>query len=165
MCPPFPTPCSRSLLLACLPARRRGSSTRGVVGGSLLLPQARLSLGRNPEYLAVHDKAAATTPAALVSSYMCVGAGAKLDALFSFIKAHLKAKTVVFFATCSQVRGFGRGGGHWYGPKALPPPPPPPHYRRSRHHHSHHTPPLSISVIADQLLNWGFNGKMHGTPL
>jgi len=32
----------------------------------------------------------------------------KLDALYSFIKAHLKAKTVVFLATCSQVRAWMR---------------------------------------------------------
>ena len=29
----------------------------------------------------------------------------KLDVLFSFIKSHLKNKIIVFFATCSQVRG------------------------------------------------------------
>jgi ATP-dependent RNA helicase DDX10/DBP4 len=43
------------------------------------------------------------TPASLKQHYMCVGLGDKLDCLFSFIKAHLKSKTIVFFATCSQV--------------------------------------------------------------
>ena len=52
--------------------------------------------------MAVHEKAAAT-PTLLSQHYMTVALPEKLDYLFSFIKAHLKAKTIVFFATCSQV--------------------------------------------------------------
>lgn len=79
---------------------------------------ARLSLNQ-PEYLAVHTAAggggteaaadgssaggSGATPVKLSQHYMVLGLEQKLDALYSFIKAHLKAKTVVFFATCSQV--------------------------------------------------------------
>ncbi|EED93629.1 predicted protein, partial [Thalassiosira pseudonana CCMP1335] len=64
---------------------------------------AALSLYR-PEYLGVHDKEASKTPKGLEQSVMVVPLQHKLDAVFSFIKSHLKSKTIIFFSSCSQVR-------------------------------------------------------------
>jgi ATP-dependent RNA helicase DDX10/DBP4 len=63
---------------------------------------ARLSLSE-PEFIAVHEKTETATPSTLTQQYMVLHLKDKLDALYSFIKAHLKSKTIVFFATCSQV--------------------------------------------------------------
>mmetsp|Transcript_4756 Transcript_4756/g.12213 ORF Transcript_4756/g.12213 Transcript_4756/m.12213 type:complete len:781 (+) Transcript_4756:97-2439(+) len=66
---------------------------------------ATLSINRKTvEYVGVHDDDAATTPDRLKQAYVLVPAEHKLNCLFSFIKTHLKCKTIVFFATCSQVR-------------------------------------------------------------
>ncbi|GIL64765.1 hypothetical protein Vafri_18644 [Volvox africanus] len=64
---------------------------------------ARLSL-TDPEYLAVHAEATNPTPVKLQQAYMVVDLGQKMDVLWSFIKSHLKAKTIVFLSTCKQVR-------------------------------------------------------------
>ena len=59
---------------------------------------AALSLYK-PEYLGVHDKEASKTPKGLEQSIMVVPLEHKLDAIFSFIKSHLKSKTIVFFSS------------------------------------------------------------------
>ena len=64
---------------------------------------ATLSL-RKPEYLGVHDKEKTPTPEALEQSYVVVPLEHKLDAVFSFIKSHLKSKAIIFMASCAQVR-------------------------------------------------------------
>ena len=64
---------------------------------------AALSLHR-PEYLGVHDKEKSTTPESLQQSVVVVPLEHKLNAVYSFIKTHLKHKIIVFLATCSQVR-------------------------------------------------------------
>lgn len=64
---------------------------------------AALSLYR-PEYLGVHDKEASKTPVGLEQSVMTVPLHHKLNAIYSFIKSHLKCKTIIFFSSCSQVR-------------------------------------------------------------
>lgn len=65
---------------------------------------ARLSLNQ-PEFIAVHEQTeTGATPTTLTQHCMVMHLKDKLDALYSFIKAHLKSKTIVFFATCSQVR-------------------------------------------------------------
>lgn len=64
---------------------------------------AALSLYK-PEYLGVHDKESSKTPKGLEQSVMIVPLQHKLDAIFSFIKSHLKSKTIIFFSSCSQVR-------------------------------------------------------------
>lgn len=64
---------------------------------------AALSLFR-PEYLGVHDKEASKTPVGLEQSVMTVPLHHKLNAIYSFIKSHLKCKTIIFFTSCSQVR-------------------------------------------------------------
>ena len=64
---------------------------------------AALSLHR-PEYLGVHDKETSKTPIGLEQTIMIVPLQHKLNALYSFIKSHLKAKTIIFLSSCSQVR-------------------------------------------------------------
>lgn len=67
---------------------------------------ATLSMNRkHTEYVGVNDdKAATDTPDALTQAYVLVPLPHKLDCVFSFLKSHLKCKTIVFFASCSQVR-------------------------------------------------------------
>lgn len=64
---------------------------------------AKLSL-KDPEYIAVHEKSEFSTPKALDQKYLVCAMESKLDILFSFIKAHLKQKTIVFASSCRQVR-------------------------------------------------------------
>ena len=64
---------------------------------------AALSLNK-PEYVGVHDKESTATPESLQQNMIVVPLNHKLDAIFSFIKSHLKKKTIIFFSSCSQVR-------------------------------------------------------------
>ncbi|KAG0253581.1 ATP-dependent RNA helicase dbp4 [Mortierella polycephala] len=64
---------------------------------------ARLSL-KDPEYVAVHEKAEHSTPKNLAQYYMVVPLHQKLDVTFNFIKTHLSAKGIVFLSSCKQVR-------------------------------------------------------------
>ena len=64
---------------------------------------ARLSLA-SPEYLAVHEQDELSTPDRLEQHYMAVEAHSKFDVLFSFIRTHLRSKTLVFVSACKQVR-------------------------------------------------------------
>jgi ATP-dependent RNA helicase DDX10/DBP4 len=65
---------------------------------------ATLSLYK-PEYIGVHDKlTTGPTPELLQQSYVVIPLGNKLDTVFSFIKSHLKKKSIIFFNSCSQVR-------------------------------------------------------------
>lgn len=64
---------------------------------------ARLSL-RDPVYVAPHEQQAVITPAALKQNYVVIELEDKLTMLWSFIKNHLKQKTIVFMATCKQVK-------------------------------------------------------------
>jgi ATP-dependent RNA helicase DDX10/DBP4 len=64
---------------------------------------ARLQLAR-PEYLSAHAAAAAATPLRLQQAFCVVPCEEKLNVLWSFLKTHLKARTIVFFSTCKQVR-------------------------------------------------------------
>mmetsp|Transcript_9415 Transcript_9415/g.17118 ORF Transcript_9415/g.17118 Transcript_9415/m.17118 type:complete len:786 (+) Transcript_9415:50-2407(+) len=66
---------------------------------------ATLSMNhKTVEYVGVHDQDSQTTPDRLKQAYVLVPVEHKLNCLFSFLKSHLKCKTIVFFATCSQVR-------------------------------------------------------------
>jgi len=56
------------------------------------------------EYVGVHDNDEERTPTQLQQAYVVVPLPNKLDCLYSFLKSHLKCKTICFFATCSQVR-------------------------------------------------------------
>lgn len=64
---------------------------------------ARLSL-KDPEYVAVHEKAEHSTPKKLTQHYVVCELPRKLDILWSFIKTHLKQKTIVFISSCKQAR-------------------------------------------------------------
>jgi ATP-dependent RNA helicase DDX10/DBP4 len=64
---------------------------------------ARLSL-RDPEYVSVHEAADAATPTTLQQHYTVIPLPQKLDTLWSFIRANLKAKTIVFLSSGKQVR-------------------------------------------------------------
>ncbi|KAG6541361.1 hypothetical protein Mapa_017230 [Marchantia paleacea] len=64
---------------------------------------ARLSL-QDPEYLAVHAESTAATPARLQQTVMIVPLDEKMDMLWSFVKTHLHAKTLVFLSSCKQVK-------------------------------------------------------------
>ena len=63
---------------------------------------ARLSLS-SPEYVSVHHDAT-PTPQMLSQHYAIVDLPSKLDTLFSFIRAHLNQKMIVFMSSCKQVR-------------------------------------------------------------
>lgn len=64
---------------------------------------ARLSL-KDPEYVAVHEKAEHSTPKTLSQHYVVTPLEKKLDILYSFVKTHLKNKTIVFLSSCKQTR-------------------------------------------------------------
>ncbi|KAL7627302.1 ATP-dependent RNA helicase dbp4 [Parahypoxylon ruwenzoriense] len=64
---------------------------------------ARLSL-KDPEYVAVHEAAAAATPTTLTQHYLVTPLPEKMDTLYGFIKANLKSKMIVFLSSGKQVR-------------------------------------------------------------
>ena len=64
---------------------------------------ARLSLS-NPEYVSVDEHSATRTPEGLLQRCVVLDLQYKLDTLASFVKSHNAAKTIVFFASCKQVR-------------------------------------------------------------
>ena len=64
---------------------------------------ARLSL-RDPEYVSVHESANSATPSTLRQNYVVTPLPEKLDTLWSFIRANVKAKTLVFLSSGKQVR-------------------------------------------------------------
>lgn len=63
---------------------------------------ARLSL-KDPEYLGVHEESVTATPNHLQQTAMIVPLDQKLDMLWSFIKAHLNSKLLIFLSSCKQV--------------------------------------------------------------
>jgi ATP-dependent RNA helicase DDX10/DBP4 len=66
---------------------------------------ATLSINRKTvEYVGVHDQDEVATPDQLKQSYVVVPIEHKLNCVYSFLKSHLKCKTIVFMASCSQVR-------------------------------------------------------------
>lgn len=64
---------------------------------------ARLSL-RDQIKVSVHEQQTNATPDSLEQKVLLCPLDEKYDRLFSFIKAHLKKKTIVFFASCKEVR-------------------------------------------------------------
>lgn len=63
---------------------------------------ARLSL-KDPLYVSVHEHSTHTTPEGLQQSYIVCALEDKIAMLWSFIRNHLKQKTIVFFSSCKQV--------------------------------------------------------------
>ncbi|KAI4169595.1 MAG: hypothetical protein LQ346_008954 [Caloplaca aetnensis] len=64
---------------------------------------ARLSL-KDPEYVSVHEAAKSATPSTLQQNYIVTPLPEKLDTLWSFIRANLKSKILVFLSSGKQVR-------------------------------------------------------------
>ncbi|XP_027172891.1 DEAD-box ATP-dependent RNA helicase 32 [Coffea eugenioides] len=64
---------------------------------------ARLSL-KDPEYLSVHEEAETATPNRLQQTAIIVPLEQKFDMLWSFVKAHLNSRILVFLSSCKQVR-------------------------------------------------------------
>ncbi|NWZ59455.1 DDX10 helicase, partial [Haliaeetus albicilla] len=62
---------------------------------------ARLSL-KDPEYVWVHEKAKFSTPATLDQNYVVCELQQKVNMLYSFLRNHLKKKSIVFFASCKE---------------------------------------------------------------
>ena len=64
---------------------------------------ARLSLNE-PEFVSAHEGADSATPATLQQNYVVTSLPEKLDTLWSFIRANLKKKILVFLSSGKQVR-------------------------------------------------------------
>ncbi|KAF3936050.1 hypothetical protein ABW20_dc0102076 [Dactylellina cionopaga] len=64
---------------------------------------ARLSL-KDPEYVSVHESATSATPGNLQQHYIITPLPEKLDILWSFIRANVKSKILVFLSSTKQVR-------------------------------------------------------------
>lgn len=64
---------------------------------------ARLSL-KDPEYVSVHEAASSATPSTLQQHYIVTPLPEKVNTLWSFIKANLKSKMLVFLSSGKQVR-------------------------------------------------------------
>jgi ATP-dependent RNA helicase DDX10/DBP4 len=64
---------------------------------------ARLSL-KSPVYIAPHETAITSTPKSLQQNYVVVDQEDKITMLWSFIKSHLKQKSIVFLSSCKQVK-------------------------------------------------------------
>lgn len=64
---------------------------------------ARLSL-TNPMYVSVHEHAKHSTPPGLQQNYIVCELHEKMSVLWSFIKNHLKHKSIIFLSSCKQVK-------------------------------------------------------------
>ncbi|RKP03907.1 hypothetical protein CXG81DRAFT_16613 [Caulochytrium protostelioides] len=64
---------------------------------------ARMGL-TDPEYIAVHEKAVTATPEGLTQYYLEAEVDKKIDFLYSFLRSHLNAKTLVFVTSAKQAR-------------------------------------------------------------
>lgn len=64
---------------------------------------ARLSL-KDPEYVSVHEAASSATPSTLQQHYIVTPLPEKVNTLWSFLKANLKSKILVFLSSGKQVR-------------------------------------------------------------
>lgn len=64
---------------------------------------ARLSL-KDPSYVSVHENREHSTPSELQQSYVICKLEDKLSIIWSFIKNHLKQKSIIFFSSCKQAK-------------------------------------------------------------
>ena len=64
---------------------------------------ARLSL-KDPVYVAPHETSEHSTPNQLQQNFVVVELQDKVTMLWSFIKSHLKQKSIVFLSTCKEVK-------------------------------------------------------------
>jgi ATP-dependent RNA helicase DDX10/DBP4 len=58
---------------------------------------------QDPEYVSVHEHAAAPTPDTLRQQIVFIELFEKLSYLFGFLKANRRKKIIVFFSTCKMV--------------------------------------------------------------
>lgn len=63
---------------------------------------ARLSL-KDPKYISAHENSKHATPEGLKQVYSVCELHEKLSVIYTFIKTHLKQKTIIFLASCKQV--------------------------------------------------------------
>ncbi|KAH3673419.1 hypothetical protein WICPIJ_009807 [Wickerhamomyces pijperi] len=96
-------------ILSNLPTEERQTLLFSATQSKSVSDLARLSLVE-PRYIGVRDKdevgadgAVSATPETLAQSYVKVQLQDKLDTLYSFIRTHLKTKTLVFFSSSKQV--------------------------------------------------------------
>lgn len=95
-------------LLSYMPAPRADGGTRQTLLFSATQTKsvadlAKLSL-RDPEFVSVHAQSKEATPNSLKQSYVVCGLGDKIDMVYSFIRSHLRSKTIVFLSSCKQVK-------------------------------------------------------------
>lgn len=64
---------------------------------------ARLSL-KDPSYVSVHENAEHSTPKGLQQNYVICNLEHKISIIWSFIRNHLKQKSVIFLSSCKQVK-------------------------------------------------------------
>lgn len=64
---------------------------------------ARLSL-KDPCYVSVYEKSEFSTPKELQQSYVICNLEDKIAILWSFIRNHLKQKSIIFLSSCKQVK-------------------------------------------------------------
>ncbi|GLV31849.1 uncharacterized protein CBL_07609 [Carabus blaptoides fortunei] len=64
---------------------------------------ARLSL-KDPSYVSVHENSKHSTPEGLQQSYVVCQLHDKVSIIWSFIKNHLKQKSIIFFSSCKEVK-------------------------------------------------------------
>ena len=104
----------RSVLLAHCDHAQRSDAIDTQEPNCRVSDLARLSL-QDPEYISVHAEAPTATPHRLKQFYVATPLHSKLDILWFFIKTHLKKRTIVFLATCKQVRPHAatRAGREW----------------------------------------------------
>ena len=67
-------------------------------------PIITLNNNQDAEYISVHEAAKTSTPKKLIQHYIECELPLKLDILWSFIRTHLKQKTLVFLSSGKQVR-------------------------------------------------------------
>lgn len=64
---------------------------------------AKLSLNK-PQYIKVQEEDAKATPKSLIESYLICESKNKINFIWTFIRSHVKQKTIIFFTTRKQVR-------------------------------------------------------------
>ncbi|KAJ8614509.1 hypothetical protein CTAYLR_000778 [Chrysophaeum taylorii] len=70
----------------------------------LVKPSVEFLVARTDRQVVRSGAPAAPTPGGLEQRYVVCELDEKLDVLYSFIKAHLRAKTIVFVSACAQAR-------------------------------------------------------------
>ena len=63
---------------------------------------AKLSLNK-PQYIKVQEEDAKATPKSLIESYLICESKNKINFIWTFIRSHVKQKTIIFFTTRKQV--------------------------------------------------------------